>query len=161
MGSGKTYWGNRLAAALNVPFIDLDTRIERGENASIIKIFERLGESGFRNLERQYLQELAGEPAAIVATGGGTPCFFDNMAWMNQTGRSIYLNTPVQVLAARLRSEKSLRPLLKNIAERDMEAHIAQLLLHREQYYRQAHSILDQSGDNDMFWNELLKHIED
>lgn len=160
MGSGKTYWGSRLAEYLGVPFIDLDHYIESEEKTSIANLFEQKGEAGFRDLERQHLHRLAKEAPAIVATGGGTPCFFDNMAWMNQYGTTIYLKVPVGLLAARLRLDPNTRPLLSGVAEDQLENHIGQLLAHRSVYYEAAHIIAEQTGSETAFLRQLTTVVD-
>lgn len=149
MGSGKTWWGTRLAERLNRSFVDLDEQIESGEGLSINEIFEQVGEPGFRQLERDYLQGLAAEPTLVVATGGGTPCFFDNLAWMNANGITIYLKTPVSLLCNRLLTARETRPLLHGIPEHQLQVHLEHLLERREPFYLQAHITLDQTGEMD------------
>jgi len=143
MGSGKTYQGTRLAKRLGVPFVDLDERIETHEGRTIPKIFEQQGEAAFRRLERRYLHELEHEAPCVVATGGGTPCFFDNMDWMNAHGITVFLKTPVPVLAARLRADPGVRPLLANVPEDQLENYIARLLEQRAPYYLMAKAIAE------------------
>lgn len=149
MGSGKTWWGARLAERLNRPFVDLDVQIESGEGLSINEIFEQVGEPGFRQLEQAYLRRCAAEPALVVATGGGTPCFFNNMAWMNANGITVYLKTPVRVLCNRLLTARETRPLLHGIPEHQLQEHLERLLERREPFYRQAHITLDQTIETD------------
>lgn len=121
MSSGKTYWGKRLAEALGKPFVDLDQQLELGEQATIAELFARLGEDGFRALERCYLQSLAQSPPSIVATGGGTPCFFDNLAWMHAHGVTLWIDVPFEVLWRRLEEEeRHKRPLLAQTTARSM-----------------------------------------
>lgn len=151
MGSGKSWWGSRLAERLNRPFVDLDNQIEAGEGKTIAQIFEEHGEARFRKMERDYLQRLASAPVSVVATGGGTPCFFDNLTWMNAQGLTIYLKTPVDVLLARLRLDRSARPLLQGVAEHDLELKISHLLELREPWYRQAQVTLEQGGKEAAF----------
>lgn len=145
MGSGKTYQGMRLAKRLGVPFVDLDECIEAGGGLTIPTIFEQQGEAAFRRIEQRYLHGLAQEAPAVVATGGGTPCFFDNMDWMNAHGTTVFLKTPVPVLAARLRTDPVVRPLLAGIPEEHLEQHIARLLEQRMPFYSKASVIVENS----------------
>lgn len=138
MGCGKSYLGERLATQLERPFIDLDRLIEIAEGKTIADIFAALGESGFRELERKHLHSLGNQPSAIVATGGGTPCFFDNMDWMNTHGTTVFLETPVETLYERLRDERSDRPLLMGLDDTGLRHFIKEKLREREQWYRQA-----------------------
>lgn len=160
MGSGKTYWGTRLAAALNCPFYDLDQLIEAGRQQSVSSLFSEKGEAAFRELERETLHQTAALAPAVIATGGGAPCFFDNMDWMNRTGLSIFLNTPPDLLADRLKHERAFRPLLAQVSESELETYIAGLLQHRMPFYRQAHIELQQHADTSMFLNQLLAAVQ-
>lgn len=138
MGCGKSYLGERLAVQLGRPFVDLDRLIEVGEGKTISDIFAESGEPGFRALERQYLHALAHQPPSVVATGGGTPCFFDNMDWMNACGTTVYLETPVDVLFERLRHERTQRPLLAGLSDAGLWGFIKKKLGEREGWYRRA-----------------------
>ena len=103
MGAGKTHWGKRLASGKGCAFADTDTETERTADAPVSAIFEASGEAGFRLLERESLRRLCADPRPmIVATGGGLPCFFDNMDQMRRHGCTIYLKMPVTVLAERI-----------------------------------------------------------
>lgn len=159
MGCGKTWWGTRLSERMNLPFVDLDTHIEKGEGTTIAGIFERTGENGFRELERAYLRKLATLPVSVVATGGGTPCFSDNMDWMNAQGLTLYLKTPVDVLAARLRLDRDARPLLQGISDHQLEEYLGQLLSRREPFYNQAKIIVEQAGREADFLAVLVERI--
>lgn len=150
MGCGKTWWGQRLAERLNLPFVDLDEQIEAGEGMSIPEIFNRLGENGFRQLEREYLRQLAYTPEAVVALGGGAPCFFDNLEWMKAHGIVIYLDTPVPLIVARLAANQHNRPLLANTPVGQLSERLENLLRQREPFYRQAHITIEQTGDTDL-----------
>ena len=156
MGCGKSYWGVRLAERLAVPFVDLDQLIESEEGCTIASIFDLKGERRFRQLERHYLQGLWNRAPLVVATGGGTPCFFDNMAWMNARGATIYLRTPASLLAARIRMDNTVRPLLNATKEGELEAYIGRVLEQRTPVYEQAHIILEQSGNDPDFLGRLL-----
>lgn len=161
MGSGKTYWGRRLSKRLQVPFVDLDEVIETGEGQDIASIFAHAGEAAFRRLEQGYLRALALQPPKVVAVGGGTPCFFDNMAWMRTHGITIYLEASVPVLAARLRTDGATRPLLQAVPKGDLEAHIARLLEQRASVYRLAHAVVPVEADEAGFLGKLALLCED
>lgn len=154
MGSGKTYWGKRLAEALSLPFIDLDYLIETGEGVSIANLFARTGEEAFRIIERRYLHSLAESPPSIIATGGGTPCFFNNLAWMRTHGVVLWLNVPFEVLWARLQgAEQHKRPLL---VQATPEA-VRQRWLERQACYQQADTAVRFSSEEEegVFWARL------
>ena len=142
MGCGKSWWGKTLAEQSGQPFIDLDAFIEASAGQSIAGIFAESGETGFRLLEHDCLRRLAALPPSIVATGGGTPCFFDNMDWMNRHGHTAYLQTPPEVLFERLRRQTARRPLLRDLDDAGLQHFIHERLAAREPYYIQAQVIV-------------------
>jgi len=145
MGSGKSYQGRRLAEKLGCPFIDLDAFIVTSEGKSIADIFAETGEAGFRVLESNCLHRIAALPPSVVATGGGTPCFFDNLDWMKRHGTTVYLRTAADVLFERLRGGKTHRPLLRDLDDEGLRTFIRERLAAREPYYLQADVTLDWS----------------
>lgn len=145
MGCGKSYWGKRLADRLGLPFLDLDDFIVTQTGKNIVDIFAEGGESGFRAVEKQALHALADLDPSIVATGGGTPCFYDNMNWMNQIGTTIYLKASPTLLADRLQHEKEFRPLLATIPDLELERFIEKKVAERSAYYLKANIVMDQN----------------
>lgn len=143
MGCGKSYMGKRLAKQLNRNFIDLDTFLEDKEGKSIAQIFEEGGESLFRQLERDYLTATSDFENTVIATGGGCPCFFDNMEWMDVSGQTIYLKTPTPILVERLQSETAHRPLLANKSTAELTGFIVQKLVERSPIYQQAQIVFE------------------
>jgi len=115
--SGKTTLGKKLAAHLQIPFIDLDDVIVKAAGKSIKEVFEQEGEDHFRELERDALQQsVDAYPGFVMATGGGTPCFFDNMEVMKKVGTVVFLNTSLQTIQARLAGQEiTKRPLMKDV----------------------------------------------
>lgn len=139
MGSGKTTWGRKLAAKTGRPFIDLDEEIVAETGMPIADYFSHRGEAAFRELESRKLKSLPLNQAAIVSTGGGTPCYFDNMAWMNETGTTIYLHLPPKALWDRLmQTDIASRPALRGLSGDELLAYITEKLEERTPYYRQA-----------------------
>lgn len=140
MGSGKTTLGRQLAQEMGYTFIDLDAYIEQRENKTIAAIFEQLGESAFREMERSALETIVQEyKSAVVATGGGTPCFLDNIIYLNQHGETIYLAVPPQELTRRLLTTNlNTRPLLVGKTEAELSDFVAKTLAHRVWFYQQA-----------------------
>lgn len=136
--SGKTTFGKALALQLGWQFTDLDAEIEKREGRSIARIFEEEGEPHFRQLERQQLRRtLPGR--AVIATGGGTPCFFDNMDFINQHGISVFLQVPANVLASRSLLQHGQRPLLKNWQNTtDLEQALQQKMELRLPFYQRS-----------------------
>ena len=109
MGSGKTTLGRKLAYILQYQFIDLDDYIEKQEGRKISHIFEEDGEDYFRKLERVYLHRVIDKEDLVISTGGGTPCFFDNMNQMNEYGKTIYINIHPKALLPRKRRKRNAR----------------------------------------------------
>lgn len=126
MGSGKSFTGRQLAELLHLPFIDLDDRIEAAAGKTISEIFEQDGEPAFRIIERDALRATATEDA-VIATGGGAPCFHDGMDWMNTHGATVFLDPPLSVLLPRLEAGRAHRPLLQDAASfaEDIAARLA------------------------------------
>lgn len=138
MGCGKTTLGRALGAATGMQFIDLDRYIENRFRASISELFASKGEAGFRRIERAMLEEVCGFENAIIACGGGTPCFFNNMELMNDCGLTVWLNTPIERLYERLQRNRAKRPILANKSDSELLDFIAEALAEREPYYSQA-----------------------
>ncbi len=147
MGSGKSTVGKGLAKALNLDFIDLDNYIESRNHRTIPTIFEQDGEDGFRKLEQKALHEVSEFENIIIATGGGAPCFFDNMELIKKTGKSLYLNGTPRILAERLRRSKTERPLIKGKSEKELISFIHETLEKRSKWYKQADVVFDFDHD--------------
>ncbi len=142
MGCGKSKLGKALASELELPFLDLDDLVETKNQMSIPELFVAFGEQGFREREKQTLQEAAMANNAIIATGGGAPCFFDNMEWMNNNGITIFIDTPIKILADRLINARVERPLVKGKSHEELIAFIEMKLAERRPFYKQAQLIL-------------------
>ena len=138
MGCGKTTLGKKLATRLNYEFLDLDHILEARERMTIPEYFSKHGEEAFRKLESAILKETNYPKNAIVSTGGGLPCFFDNIQWMNAHGRTIYIKLAPKTLADRLEHEKHKRPVLNGRNQEELVVFIEEKLLERETYYNQA-----------------------
>ena len=149
MGSGKSTIGKSLSSRLNIPFIDLDQVIENQENDSIKAIFDKKGELYFRKAERQALQRLiAQESPAVISLGGGTPCYFDNMKDLAQSKHnSIYLKASIPTLAARLKEEKALRPMIAHLTnDAALTEFIGKHLFERNVFYQAAETVYTIDG---------------
>ena len=145
MGAGKTTLGKALARALGVPFIDLDWYIEERFHKSIPQLFAERGEEGFRTLERNMLHEAGEFENVVISTGGGTPCFFDNMDYMNAQGATVFLDVPTDVLFRRLQGATLQRPILQGKTDDELRTFIGQALAGRLPHYTRAHYRLDGS----------------
>lgn len=143
MGSGKTTVGKALSKDMGIPFYDLDWYIESRMRKTVAQIFAESGEEGFRKIEYNMLHEVAEFENVIISCGGGTPCFFDNMDYMNGQGETVYLKASPEVLYGHLKMGKTERPLLKNKTPEEMQVFIAEQLEKREPYYSKAKHTLD------------------
>ena len=143
MGAGKTTVGKALAKELGVMFYDLDWYIESRMRKTVKQIFDEIGEEGFRKIERNMLHEVAEFENVVVSCGGGTPCFFDNMDYMNQLGVWIYLKASPETLHTHLKMGKGVRPLLLNKTPEEVEIFIREQLKLREPFYNKAKHIID------------------
>jgi len=138
MGCGKSTHGKKLALKLGYDFIDLDHQVERTLGTSIATFFAEHGEEAFRKMESEILKTYNYPQNCVVATGGGAPCFFDNMDWMNANGLAIYIQMTPLALAKRLEHGKDKRPLLKDLDEAGLAAFIERKLTEREADYSRA-----------------------
>jgi len=161
MGSGKTTVGRPLAKALGLRFIDMDHYLTDTRHKTIPELFEEFGESGFRNVEREILTELISLDEVVIATGGGAPCFFDNMDAMNRAGHTIYLQVSPEGLAARLKHGRDKRPLLRGKNDKELLDYIRTALSARETFYRQARIIVDCDGYSDQQITEKCRRVID
>lgn len=159
MGSGKSFIGKQLATFLSMNYCDLDVSIEEKAGMSISQIFDQKGEAHFRQVEQEALHDTANLSKTIISTGGGAPCFFDNMKWMNQSGLTVYLETSATLLAQRLQNEMEHRPLLAHLSRAELIRFIEEKIAQRRFYYRQAQLIWSQNQENQSNWNTLGEKI--
>jgi len=158
MGSGKTHWGKQLASQMRIPFYDLDEVISAKEEKTVTQIFAECGEEAFRKKEKQALEQLIDEqPSMVLSTGGGTPCFFNNIETMKKYGVVVWLNTHIEILVQRLLQEKESRPLIRNIGDDQLKTFIIRKLNERRMYYEQADVILD--NENSISVTEFIQTI--
>lgn len=138
MGSGKTTIAKKLASKLDFSVVDLDKEIENAAGTSIPEIFKNQGEKAFRNLERKALREWIAKDDFVMATGGGTPCFFESMDEMNGAGETVYLEMTPKALTDRVIASKQERPILKGLTPDKMEEKIRKQIEKRERFYLRA-----------------------
>jgi shikimate kinase len=145
MGSGKTYWGRQLSKKLKLPLFDLDDKIVEQENIPISQIFSEKGEEYFRLLEKDVLYLLTeSHESFVMACGGGTPCFFNNIDYLKKNGTVVWINSSIDNLYKRLLKEKDQRPLLRDIPNDQLKPYIIRKFSSRKIYYQQADIILNE-----------------
>ena len=139
MGSGKSTVAKQLAKELDLPFTDLDDYIIEKEKLSIKEIFDTKGEIYFRLKESEYLKQLLyDENAGVLALGGGTPCYGNNMQLIKEASRSFYLKASIATICQRLRNEKAQRPLIASLDDEQLNEFVAKHLFERRNFYEQA-----------------------
>ena len=145
MGCGKTHWGKQLSQKLKLPFFDLDEEIVTEEGKSVTEIFATHGEEYFRQKEKDVLYTLTERnPSFVMACGGGTPCFYNNIEYMNKNGTSVWFNCPVECLYSRLVKEKEKRPLIRSLSDAELRSYIIKKYADRKIFYRQASVITNE-----------------
>lgn len=157
MGCGKTTIGRTLASALKLTFIDLDTFLEERYFRTIPQIFAEEGEDGFRLKERKVLEEVSAFDDVIVATGGGAPCFFDNMELMNNSGFCVFLDVDIDSLVSRLIHARTERPLIKGKSPKELRVYIEGLMEKRRPFYEKARYILKGA---EIFPDQLIRLVK-
>jgi shikimate kinase len=158
MGSGKSYWTKQLAKKYKTGGYDLDYLIEVKEEKTIAEIFAEDGEDYFRKVESTVLKWFDQKKTYVLATGGGAPCFFDNMAWMNKQGVTIWLDEPLTAIADRLAPEKEHRPLIAKLSDSELLAFLEKQRAERFPFYSAAQIHLqDETITPDSFKKALAK----
>ena len=160
MGTGKSYWAQRIAGLENMDWIDLDAQVEKDTSMTIKEIFALEGEAYFREKEKHALHTLGNLPNIIIATGGGTPCFHGNMDWMNKHGTTIWIDEPVEILAERLKKEKAHRPLIKDLSDEELIHFLSIKLAERSMFYSKSKHHLKGSSICDHSFAEILHQHE-
>ncbi len=167
MGVGKTAIGKRLANALTLTFCDLDTRITANESLEISQIFDSVGEVGFRDIEAKALRSLSTMVSPywtakekVVATGGGTPCFHENMDFMRDNGIVIWLKIDPEIIASRLKSARQKRPLIAKLNDDQILDFVNEKLKLRESFYEKAHIHFDATNFSSPRLQELVKTVK-
>jgi shikimate kinase len=158
MGSGKTHWGRIWAQKNQLTFYDLDEQIEKTVGESVADIFEKKGEENFREMERYVLRKFNVKNNFVMACGGGTPCFLENLPWMNEQGITVYLEAKPSEILEKVMHETQERPLLKKLNSSELLFFIEQKLKEREPFYKQAKYTLD---INDLTETSLSKVIKE
>jgi shikimate kinase len=159
MGCGKSTIGRKVAALMGIHFIDLDKYIEERYFKSVPDIFAQEGEASFRDKERQALQEVSQFEDIVIGTGGGAPCYFDNMSKMNEAGITIYLAPDNETLAFRLLKSKTIRPLIAGKSKEELIDFIVSALEKRAPFYEQSKIVI--RGVNDVQPAEVVRLIQE
>lgn len=159
MGAGKTTVGKELAERTGLSFIDLDVFIEERYHRTVSRLFAEYGEDKFRDIERRLLHEVAEFEDIIISTGGGTPCFFDNMEFMNAAGKTVYLQVSVDELAARLETCRHTRPVLQNRTGEELKSFITDSLQKRLPFYEKAQMIFP--AERMLTYEDIVKVVDD
>ncbi len=158
-GSGKNFWADKLSRLLNISSFHLDDAIEKSEQKTIAKIFAENGEDYFRQKETEVLKNFSNSNNFILSVGGGTPCFNNNMDWMNDNGVTIWIDEPVEIIEKRLLKEKSHRPLIANIADENLYTFLSDMLKKRNIFYAKAkHHLKENEITEENFLNIFSSH---
>lgn len=145
MGAGKTHLGQALSQKLSIPFFDLDEQVVSHEGKPVNEIFAEKGEEYFRLLEKDTLHIITeSHDSFVMACGGGSPCYFNNVDYMNRSGTTVWINTPLDVLFERLIKEKDKRPLIRSLTPDQLKGFIIKKFSDRKIYYEQADVVMDE-----------------
>ena len=158
MFSGKTTLGHKLAVKMGYQWLDLDQLFECTFHTSIPIFFKRYGEEAFRKLEQKILHSTTGCDNNVISTGGGTPCFFDNIQWINRHGLSVYFDVSVETILRRAAASKKPRPILAGMSDEERTLYVRQQLDSRMPYYKKA-QIIFPADDPDL--NQLAQLVND
>lgn len=147
MSSGKTHWGKSISRKLDVPFFDLDEQVEAAEGRTISEIFLHHGEEYFRRKEKEVLHIISeSHDTFLMACGGGTPCYYNNIDYMNRSGTTVWINSSMDTLHQRLLKDRDKRPLLKGLTDEQVRGYIIKKFSDRKIYYEQATVIIDEEN---------------
>ncbi len=157
MGTGKSYWAKKLAKKLKIGGYDLDYLVESHEEKSIAEIFAEEGEDHFRKAESKMLRWFGEKKTFVLATGGGTPAYHENMIWMNKNGITIWIDESIEILAKRLMSEQAHRPAIHGLPYEGICEFLQQKRSERLAFYQQAQYHLSGDDINERSFAKILK----
>lgn len=157
MGTGKSFWTKKLSKKLKTGGYDLDHLVESHEEKTIAEIFAEDGEVYFRKSEARLLRWFGEKKSFILATGGGAPCFHENMEWMNKEGVTVWIDEPVDQLVERLVPEKAHRPLISHLSDEELYTFLTGKLAERMAFYRQAAYHLEGDAINDESFAKIIR----
>lgn len=161
MGCGKSYWSQQLGQWLHHDIYDLDDTMEKYFSDTIASFFSVHGENTFRKFESQILKSFSEKQEFVMAAGGGTPCFYDNMDWMKANGKVIWINESAENIAKRLIHELEKRPVMKGATEENIISFVKERIQQRTSYYKQAHIILEPGQINIETFKQILTPSHD
>ena len=159
MGAGKSHWGKIWAEKSDITFFDLDEIIQANEQMTIDEIFDKKGEDYFRQIESASLKSMSDYDDCIIACGGGTPCFFDNMSWMNENGLTVFIKAKAYTLLQNMTHEMKKRPLFKKINQAEILTFIEQKLKERDEFYTASKITLSIEELNDSTITDLITKV--
>jgi shikimate kinase len=159
MSSGKTHWGKCISRKLNIPFFDLDEQVEAAEGRTISEIFLHHGEEYFRRKEKEVLHIISeSHDTFLMACGGGTPCYYNNIDYMNKSGTTVWISSSIDTMHQRLLKDRKKRPLLEGLTDEQVRGYIIKKFSDRKIYYEQATVIIDEENISDEnFIQQLFK----
>lgn len=157
MGAGKSTYGKKLATSLGYDFVDIDANIEANTQKTIAQLFENEGEEAFREIESKTIKSISKGSNKVVSTGGGAPCFHNNMQWMNENGLTVYLKLLEPQLLKRLKKGQSERPLIADLSEKELHLFIHEKLNERSKFYAQAAFVIQPEQFQPKFLVEYLQ----
>ncbi len=159
MSSGKTHWGKCISRKLNIPFFDLDEQVEAAEGRTISEIFLHHGEEYFRRKEKEVLHIISeSHDTFLMACGGGTPCYYNNIDYMNKSGTTVWISSSIDTMHQRLLKDREKRPLLEGLTDEQVRGYIIKKFSDRKIYYEQATVIIDEENISDEnFIQQLFK----
>lgn len=160
MGAGKSYWTKKMSKWMKSGGYDLDALIEMNEEKTIAEIFREDGEDYFRKIESKILKWFKEKKKYVLATGGGAPCFNNNMEWMKKEGVVIWLDESIEVLVKRLVNEKEHRPLITHLDEKQLTCFLQEQSAYRASFYQQAHYRLSTEQISELGLKKIIqKHV--
>jgi shikimate kinase len=157
---GKSTLGKIIAEKLNFHFIDLDEAITQQQGKSINALFDEFGEEGFRKIEQQLLVNTIFLTETVIACGGGTPCYSDNMDFLLRNGTVIYLEVDEAILLERMLNNTDERPLFKGKSKEEIVIHITNLLNARKEFYERANITIKNNSNEESAVADVLKYLE-
>jgi shikimate kinase len=158
--SGKSTLGKLIAEKLNYHFVDLDEAITQQQGKSINALFDEFGEAGFRKIEQELLVNTIFLTETVIACGGGTPCYSDNMEFLLRNGTTIFLEVDEAILLERMIENTAERPLFKGKSKEEISSHIDELLTTRKVFYERANFTIKNNGNEELAIRSILKVIE-